>query len=83
VRSPERDALQAHLRATGIETLIHYPLALTEQPAFARLAPTTCPHASRAAKELLSLPLHPRLEDATVGRIVDAIVAFQKGRVLT
>ena len=31
----ERDALQAHLRASGVETLIHYPVPLTRQPAFA------------------------------------------------
>ncbi len=34
VRSANRDALQHHLRAAGIETLIHYPVPLTAQPAF-------------------------------------------------
>ncbi len=41
VRSGRRDALQAHLRAAGIETLIHYPVPLPDQPAFAHASPAT------------------------------------------
>ncbi len=82
VRSPQRDALQEHLRSAGIETLIHYPVALTAQRAFARLAPADCPAAARAAREVLSLPLHPRLTDADVARVAQAAATFQKGRVL-
>lgn len=82
VRSSERDALQAHLGAAGIDTLIHYPVPLTSQPAFAPYAPADCPVAAAAARELLSLPLHPRLDDADVARVADAAAAFQKGRVL-
>lgn len=83
VRSAQRTAMQAHLRAAGIETLIHYPVALPEQTAFAAFHPASCPHATAAAREVLSLPLHPRLADAAVTRAAEAIVAFQKGRTLT
>jgi len=79
VRAAERDALQQHLRGAGVETLIHYPAPLTEQRAFASLAPADCPVAARAAREVLSLPLHPLLSDADVARIADAADAFQKG----
>ncbi|MBI4265531.1 MAG: DegT/DnrJ/EryC1/StrS family aminotransferase [Acidobacteria bacterium] len=82
VRSARRDALQAHLRTAGIETLIHYPVALPGQQAFAAFAPADCPVAARAARELLSLPLHPRLADADAARVADAVGAFWKGRVL-
>lgn len=81
VRSPERDALQAHLRASGVETLIHYPIALPQQQAFKAFAPADCPAASRAARELLSLPLHPRLDEPRIARVAEAVAAFQKGRV--
>lgn len=83
VRSPQRNALQAHLRAAGIETLIHYPLAVPEQAAFSAFAPAACPHAAAAAREALSLPLHPRLADAGIVRVAETIVTFQKGRMLT
>ena len=82
VRAAERDALQQHLRGSGVDTLIHYPAPLTEQRAFASLAPADCPVAARAARELLSQPLHPMLSDADVARVAAAAGSFQKGRVL-
>jgi dTDP-4-amino-4,6-dideoxygalactose transaminase len=82
VRSSERDALQAHLRASGVETLIHYPVPLPRQPAFAQVKRDDCPVAARAAQEILSLPLHPRLTDTDVERVSSAVEAFQKGRIL-
>ena len=82
VRSPDRDALQAHLRASGVDTLIHYPVPLHSQPAFAGIARGDCPVAARMAREILSLPLHPRLTDADVARVSASIGAFQKGRIL-
>ena len=81
VRSQERDGLQVHLRTAGVETLIHYPIALPQQEAFKAFAPAECPVAARAARELLSLPLHPRLDEADVARVVDSVAAFQNGRV--
>lgn len=82
VRSPDRDGLWAHLRAAEVETLIHYPIPLTRQAAFVAYAPAECPVAARVARELLSLPLHPRLDEADVVRVAEAAAAFQKGRVL-
>jgi dTDP-3-amino-3,4,6-trideoxy-alpha-D-glucose transaminase len=79
VQTAERDALQAHLAAAGIETVIHYPLALTTQPAFAGYAGPDSPVATAAAAALLSLPLSPRLADADVVRVADAVGAFAKG----
>lgn len=80
VRSANRDALQAHLKSAGIETLIHYPVPLTRQRAFACPDPNQAPEADRAARELLSLPLHPRLRDAALARVAEAVVEFEKGR---
>jgi dTDP-4-amino-4,6-dideoxygalactose transaminase len=81
VRTGERDALQQHLRDAGVDTLIHYPVPLPEQPAFASFEPEDCPVAARAVRELLSLPLHPRLDEAAVAYVANAVAAFQKGRV--
>jgi dTDP-4-amino-4,6-dideoxygalactose transaminase len=81
IRPANRTALQAALAAAGIETLIHYPVALADQPAFAAARRNECPVASRAVQELLSLPLHPRLLDADVEYVANAVVEFQKGHV--
>jgi len=79
VRSDKREALQAHLARAGVETLVHYPIPLHKQPAFAHLAPRDCPVAARAAAELLSLPLHARLHQRQAARVADAIQAFERG----
>jgi dTDP-4-amino-4,6-dideoxygalactose transaminase len=82
VRSVDRDGLQAYLRQAGIETLIHYPVALPAQDAFAaHRHGGTWPEATRAAGELLSLPLNPRLSEADVTRVAGAVAASLKGRV--
>ncbi len=76
VRSTARDACQAHLKAAGIETLIHYPIPIPDQPAFAALPPASCAIARQVCGELLSLPLHPGLADADVARVAEAVHAF-------
>ena len=68
-----RAALQAQLAASGIETLIHYPVPIPRQPALAATTPADCPVATRACDEVLSLPLYPALTDADVIRIASAI----------
>jgi dTDP-3-amino-3,4,6-trideoxy-alpha-D-glucose transaminase len=80
VRLPDRDALSAHLSQEGIGTLIHYPVPLSAQQAFAAYEPAECPNASAASAELLSLPLHPRLADADVARVARSVSAFVKGQ---
>jgi dTDP-4-amino-4,6-dideoxygalactose transaminase len=80
VRSSARDALQVHLAAHGIETLIHYPVSIADQPAMAAAAPAPCPEAARACGEVISLPLYPALDDADVEFVAAAVSAFTKGQ---
>lgn len=77
VRSTKRDALQAHLKTCGIETLIHYPVAIPDQPALAATNPAPCPIARQVCGELLSLPLHPALGDADIDRVAEAVHTFR------
>lgn len=73
ILTASRDALQARLAAAGVETLIHYPVAIPDQPALAATNPAPCPIAARAAGELLSLPLHPALDPAAVDLVANLI----------
>jgi dTDP-4-amino-4,6-dideoxygalactose transaminase len=75
VRSATRDAMQAHLRAAGIETLIHYPVPIPEQPAMAAVAPASCPIARQVCDEIFSLPLYPTLSDAVIEDVARAVAA--------
>jgi dTDP-3-amino-3,4,6-trideoxy-alpha-D-glucose transaminase len=76
VLSSDRPALQAHLKARGIETLIHYPVAIPRQPALASERPARCPVAERVCGEVLSLPLHPGLSMQAVDEVAAALNAF-------
>jgi dTDP-4-amino-4,6-dideoxygalactose transaminase len=73
VRSPARDAMQAHLLAAGIETLVHYPIPLPHQAAFAAQHPAECPTASRVCQEVFSLPLYPTLATTAIEAISAAL----------
>jgi UDP-2-acetamido-2-deoxy-ribo-hexuluronate aminotransferase len=75
IRVPERDRLQARLQAKGIPTAIHYPLPLHSQPVFAHLGigDAACPEAAKAAREVLSLPMHGFMTEALVDEVSRAV----------
>jgi dTDP-4-amino-4,6-dideoxygalactose transaminase len=73
VRSAARDAVQSSLRAAGIETLIHYPVPIPQQPALRSEQPADCPVANRVCSEILSLPLYPSLPPHAIDRVADAL----------
>ena len=78
VRSERRDALQEHLKAHGVGTMIHYPVAQHRQEAFAGLGQAeSCPVAAREADRILSLPLFPELTDDECDRVIAAVNAFE------
>jgi dTDP-4-amino-4,6-dideoxygalactose transaminase len=78
VRTNEREGLAEHLKALGIQTLVHYPIPTHLQPAYARLGQSegSCPVAEVAAKEVLSLPLYPGLATTVVDRVTAAVREF-------
>lgn len=77
VQHPQRDKLRAHLTARGIETLIHYPVLLHQQPLFRRSGQPPLPVAERVVKQILSLSLYPQLEPAEQRAVIDAILDFR------
>lgn len=76
VRTSSRDRLRTHMADAGIETLVHYPRPLSTQAAFRAGTRGACPVADRATGELLSLPLHPQLSDASVDRVLESLQRF-------
>ena len=76
ILSEQRDPLQAHLKSRGIETLIHYPIPITRQPAVRRENPAECLVTDRTCAAVLSLPLHPGLDRATMDKVAEAVHAF-------
>lgn len=78
VRSPHRDALQAHLAHTNVATQIHYPIPIHLLEAYRELGqPGAFPEAERACREVLSLPLYPGMPADHVAEVIDAVNAFR------
>ncbi|HEY3846627.1 MAG TPA: DegT/DnrJ/EryC1/StrS family aminotransferase [Acetobacteraceae bacterium] len=78
VRSPQRGAMQARLRAAGVATGIHYRIPVHLQPAYrgrVALGPSRCRQSELASREVLSLPLYPELSDAQVEQVCTALRA--------
>ena len=75
IRTTARDALAEHLRARGIGTGVHYPVAVHRQPAYAHLGygPGSLPATEAAAAGALSLPMYPDLTEEAVDVVAAAI----------
>lgn len=78
IRTPDRDALAAHLKGKGIGTGIHYPVANHQQPAITRLYSDlpSLPNTESWVNEILSLPIHGQLPLEEADRVCDAILSF-------
>lgn len=77
VRTDRRDALKASLAESGIETGIHYPIALPKLAAYAYLGEVdTNAFYAKSDRQLLSLPIgdHMTLNDA--GVVATAVRTF-------
>jgi dTDP-3-amino-3,4,6-trideoxy-alpha-D-glucose transaminase len=75
VLTDQRDELMSHLESRGIGTLVHYPLSIPRQPAFAPFA-SECPNADLASARVCSLPLYPHLREALCDEVASAVRAW-------
>ena len=74
IRSERRDAIREALGKEGIASSVFYPMPLHQQPAYAGLArKVALPNAEAAAKTVLSLPIHPLLDEASIDRIAACV----------
>jgi dTDP-4-amino-4,6-dideoxygalactose transaminase len=69
-RVSDRDAFRA---AAPFATGVHYPLALTQQPAYAECVREACPQAEAWAAECVSFPCFPELTDDEVEAVCRTI----------
>ena len=79
IRARDRARLRENLHAAAIPTAIHYPRALHQQPAYAHISKgDSLPNAEALARDVISLPMHPYLSEATQNQIVTAVRAWQQ-----
>ena len=72
VEVPDRGNIQAYLKERGVPTAVHYPLPLNKQPAVADSS-ARLPHGDRAANRVMSLPMHPYIDEGTIARVADVL----------
>jgi dTDP-4-amino-4,6-dideoxygalactose transaminase len=73
--TPKRDVIQEKLKASGIASVVYYPIPLHLQEALGFLGykEGDFPVTERAAREVLSLPMYPGLEEEAIKRIAEMI----------
>jgi dTDP-4-amino-4,6-dideoxygalactose transaminase len=74
-RVQNRERAQEALKRRGIQTGVHYPIALPNLQAYRYLEhrPEDFPVATRCAAEVLSLPIYPEMEDAQVRYVAECL----------
>ncbi len=76
IRSPARDALAGALKAKGIGTGVHYPHPVHLQKAYAgrvAVAASGMAQTERAAREVLSLPMHAFLSEEDIAYVIEGV----------
>lgn len=76
IRCKKRDQLMNYLYQQGIQTLIHYPIAPHRQGAYPELSQLSLPFTENIHNEVLSLPLHPALNNEEIDHIINTINRF-------
>lgn len=76
IRVPNREPLRERLSRQGIPTAIYYPKPLHQQPAYERFGrgPGSLPVSERICRDIMALPMHPYLDEATVERVAKAVL---------
>jgi dTDP-4-amino-4,6-dideoxygalactose transaminase len=75
VRVPDRDGVRARMAERGVTTSVFYPLPLHLQECFESLGGRAgdFPEAERAAREVLALPMFPKLSEDEIERVAESL----------
>ena len=77
IRTGQRTALQQHLAAQGIQTLIHYPIPPHQQQAYAEWNAQSYPLTEAMHQEVLSLPMGPTLTKNEALQVAKMVNSFK------
>ena len=71
----DRARFQADLKQAGVPTMVYYPIPLSRQPAYAGYPGVATPVSEALCGHVVSLPMHPYLDESTQDRVIDAVLA--------
>jgi dTDP-4-amino-4,6-dideoxygalactose transaminase len=74
----DRDAFAAALKAQGVPTAIYYPKSMHQQTAYKDypVADGGLPVSERLSSDVISLPMHAYLDEASQDRVIAAVRGF-------
>jgi dTDP-4-amino-4,6-dideoxygalactose transaminase len=75
IQVPDRAKLQSELKAKGIPSAVYYPIPLSAQKGYKHFPSAPTPVSDRICDTVISLPMHPYLDNATQDRIIEAVLA--------
>lgn len=72
----DRPSVQAAMKAEGIPTQVYYPMPLHRQTGYRDFPkdPNGLPESEAASAEVLSLPMHPYLDEQGQARVIGALI---------
>jgi len=76
VTGGKRDALRAHLDAKGVDTGVYYPQGLHEISLFEKAQHPRLGRCEMAAREALSLPVHPWVGSKERAAVIQGVSSF-------
>jgi dTDP-4-amino-4,6-dideoxygalactose transaminase len=77
-RTADRTRARACLESAGVATAIHYPLAITQQPAYRDLEHACCAEAELWSAECISVPCFPELTEGEIDTVCNALAALER-----
>ena len=83
LRVPGRHLVRAWLADRRVGTAVHYPLALTQQPAYRSFVRTACVEAERWAAECVSVPCFPEITEGQIDQVETALAALRPDEMTT
>lgn len=78
IEHDNRSGLQAHLKDNGVPSAVYYPIPIHKQDVYSRypLGPGGLPVSEAKAERVVSLPMHPYLDEDTQDQIIRAVRSF-------
>jgi dTDP-4-amino-4,6-dideoxygalactose transaminase len=74
IQVDNRAKLQADLKDQGIPTAVYYPIPLSKQRAYADFPSVPTPNSEKLSEHVVSLPMHPYLDERMQDRIIEAVL---------
>ena len=74
IQVDNRAKLQADLKDQGIPTAVYYPIPLSKQRAYEDFPSVPAPNSEKLSERVVSLPMHPYLDEKTQDRIIEAVL---------